>query len=443
VHQNPGNNAGAPRKVLVGDWIVWVGILSTLGLLLSSTLNVALRSPSRSRIADQLDRLGGPDALKAFITRRHDYAMTMAVWRSAAVIALFVTVLGLAESGSAERRFAHTLAACVVAWAILLVFGVAIPYAWAKYAGESLIVRLRRLLAACRFISLPLIAPLGLFDPLVRRLAGVPVQDARSYADKLEEEILSAVTEGELHGAVDSEEKQMIESVIELGEQRVDAIMTPRTEIIAVPVEAGLDTVLTAVREHGHSRIPVYESTIDTILGVLYAKDLLRHRDEEPFDLRRIMRKALFIPESKPVRELLREFQKQKLHIAVVLDEYGGTAGLVTIEDILEEVVGDIADEYEQPEPEPIKRIDDFTYEVDARVRIDDLNERLRIEVPEHPDYETVGGYVFSTLGKIPKVGERCERDNFALQVIGAEPRRVTRVLLTITPHQEDRPIES
>jgi len=320
---------------------------------------------------------------------------------------------------------------------------VAIPYAWAKYAGESLIVRLRRPLAACRFVSLPLIAVLKVFDPLVRRLAGVPVQDAQSYADKLEEEILSAVSEGELHGAVDSEEKQMIESVIELGEQRVDAIMTPRTEIIALPAGADLDTVLAAIREHGHSRIPVYESTIDTILGVLYAKDLLRHHDEEPFDLRRIMRKALFIPESKPVRELLREFQKQKLHIAVVLDEYGGTAGLATIEDILEEVVGDIADEYEQPEPEPIKRIDDFTYEVDARVRIDDLNERLQIEVPEHPDYETVGGYVFSTLGKIPKVGERCERDNFALQVIGAEPRRVTRVLLTITPQQESNQTEA
>jgi len=200
---------------------------------------------------------------------------------------------------------------------------------------------------------------------------------------------------------------------------------------------------LAMVREHGHSRVPIYEDSIDTVLGVLYAKDLLCRDEHEPFDLRRIMRKAMFIPESKPVRELLREFQKQKLHIAVVLDEYGGTAGLVTIEDILEEVVGEIADEYEQPEPEPIKQIDECTFEVDARVRIDDLNERLRIEVPEHPDYETVGGYVFSTLGKIPKVGERCDRDNFALQVIGAEPRRVTRVLLTIVAAQKSDPIES
>jgi len=429
--------------MLVIDWTVWVGVLSILGLLLSSTLNVALRSPSRSRIADQLERLGGPEALKGFITRRYDYTMTTAIWRSAAVAVMFIAVLCGGEGGMANRRFSGAAAACAVVWGILLIFGVAIPHAWAKYAGESMIVRFSWLLSAGRVVSLPLIAVLALFDPLVRRLAGVPVQDARSYADELEEEILSAVTEGELHGAVDREEKQMIESVIELGDQRVDEIMTPRTEIIAVAVEADLDTVLETIAAHGHSRIPVYESTIDTILGVLYAKDLLRREDVQRFDPRRVMRKALFIPESKPVRELLREFQKQKLHIAVVLDEYGGTAGLVTIEDIVEEVVGDIADEHEQPEPEPIKQIDEFTYEVDARVRIDDLNERLRIEVPEHPDYETVGGYVFSTLGKIPKVGERCERGSFSLQVIGAEPRRVTRVLLTIIPQPEPKQVES
>ncbi len=425
------------------DWIVWIAILSVLGLLLSSTLNVALRSPSRFRIAEQLERIGGTDALRSFVARRHQYAITTAIWRSVAVMALFIAVLYYFESEEAASTLSRTALACGVAFSLLLVFGVAIPYAWAKYAGESLIVRLRWLIETGRFVSLPLVAFLELFDPLVRRLAGVPAQDAQSYADRLEEEILSAVSEGELHGAVDREEKLMIESVIELGEQRVDEIMTPRTEVVAVPVESDLDTLLATVREHGHSRIPIYENSIDTVLGVLYAKDLLRRDGDEPFDLRKTMRKALFIPESKPVRELLREFQKQKLHIAVVLDEYGGTAGLVTIEDILEEVVGEIADEYEQPEPEPIRQIDENTFEVDARVRIDDLNERLEIEVPEHPDYETVGGYVFSTLGKIPKVGEHCDRDNFAMKVIGAEPRRVTRVLLTIVPQPQSDPIES
>ncbi len=416
----------------MGDWVIWIGLLAVVGLLLTSTLNVSLRSPSRARIAELLTRVGGSPALKRFLSRRHQYTVTTAVWRSAAVIVMFITVLYQVEGGVNETRLQRTALACVAAFGLLVVFGVAIPYAWAKYSGEWLTVRLRWLLEIGRYISFPLVAVVDLFDPLVRRLAGVPLQDARSHADLLEEEILNAISEGELHGAVDKEEKQMIESVIELGDQRVDEIMTPRTDIVALPVQADLDTVLTTIRSQGHSRIPVFEDTIDTILGVLYAKDMLSRDEKAPLDLRRIMRKTLFIPESKQVRELLREFQKQKLHIAVVLDEYGGTAGLVTIEDILEEVVGDIADEYEPAEPEAIRKIDELTYEVDARVRIDDLNERLRIEVPEHPDYETIGGYVFSTLGKIPKVGEHCERDNFSLKVIGAEPRRVTRILLTI-----------
>jgi putative hemolysin len=421
------------------SWVIWVGLAAVAGLALFSTLNVTLRSPSRARIAEQLEEIGGEEALKKFVALRHQYTMTTAILRSAMVVGLFLSVWMYAIGSlppNSNWRIAWT---CTTAWTLLLLFGVAIPYAWAKYAGEWLTVRCRWLLAGSRVICYPLLLVLDVFDPLVRRLAGVPVEDAQSYADKIEEEILNAVSEGELHGAVDSEEKQMIESVIEMGEQRVAEIMTPRTDIVAVKVEDSKEAVLNVIRKHGHSRIPVYENTIDTILGVLYVKDLLRHADETTFQLRSLMRKALFIPESKPVRELLREFQKRKLHIAIVLDEYGGTAGLVTIEDILEEVVGELADEYEVAEPEPIRQIDDLTYEVDARVRIDELNERLKIEVPEHADYETIGGFVFSSMGKIPKVGEKCEREAFAMQVIGAEARRVTRVLLTLTPEHEAR----
>jgi CBS domain containing-hemolysin-like protein len=261
----------------------------------------------------------------------------------------------------------------------------------------------------------------------------VPVRDAQSYADELEQEILDAISEGERHGAVDEEEKEMIESVIELTDTRVEEIMTPRTDVVAVPTDADLDVVLAAIRRKGHSRIPVYDKTIDTILGMLYAKDLLQRDRDTRFDVTAIMRKALFIPESKFVRELLREFQAQKVHIAVVLDEYGGTAGLVTIEDILEELVGEIRDEYDPTAPAELRRIDDSTVEVDARMRIDDLNDQLDIQLPENEDYETVGGFVFSRLGKIPTVGERWEHDNIGIQVVAAEPRRITRLRLKVT----------
>ena len=251
------------------------------------------------------------------------------------------------------------------------------------------------------------------------------------------------VSEGERHGAVDEEEKEMIESVIELTDTHVEEIMTPRTDVVALAKDADLGTVLSTIRAKGHSRIPVYDGTIDTILGVLYAKDLLQLEDGTPFDLTAVMRKVLFIPESKLVRELLHEFQERKVHIAVVLDEYGGTTGLVSIEDILEELVGEIRDEFDPTAPVELKRIDDHTVEVDARMRIDELNDDLKIELPEDEDYETLGGFVFSRMGRIPKVGEHCAHNNINIEVIAAEPRRVTRLRLNIASPSENDHSES
>ncbi|HUU85440.1 MAG TPA: hemolysin family protein, partial [Phycisphaerae bacterium] len=322
----------------------------------------------------------------------------------------------------------------VVSWVLILIFGVAIPIAWARYAGESLLTAVLPALHVLGFILRPLVGFLRLFDELVRRLAGVPLQTAQSQADELEREILNVVSEGEMHGAVDEEEKEMIESVIDLRDTDVEEIMTPRTDIAAVERTAGLQEVKSCIAESGHSRIPVYEETIDKILGMLYAKDLLQLGEGEPFNATKVMRSVSFIPETKPLRDLLHEFQEQKVHVAVVLDEYGGTAGLVTIEDILEELVGEIVDEYESEEPEAIRRIDENNVEVDARTRIDDLNDELDLNLPEDEDYETVGGFVFSRLGRIPKVGERCDHDNLAFQVIAAEPRRILRLRLHITP---------
>jgi putative hemolysin len=398
-----------------------------------------LRTPSRSRIAEEFDRRGRERLFEGFVARRPQYLLATAALRSASVFVLFVTVLYQFESVELQIGFNRIIIACTVAGMLLLIFGVAIPYAWAKYSSEGLIVRCLSLLAMLRVVCLPVIKFLELFDPIVRRLTGAPLPDAQSAADELEQEILDVVSEGELHGAVDEEEKEMIESVIELGDTRVVEIITPRTEIAALPAEADLPTVLEMIRSKGHSRIPVYEGTIDTILGVLYAKDLLGRAEDAPFQLRSLMRKALFIPESKLVRDLLRELQKQKVHIAIVLDEYGGTAGLVTIEDILEELVGEIGDEYETTAPATLKQIDETTFEVDAGMRIYDLNDQLNVMLPDDRDYETLGGFVFSTMGKIPKVGESCQFANVGIQVLAAEPRRITRLLVKVAPTEESK----
>ncbi len=418
----------------MGDWTILVGLLALVALLLFSTLNHALHVLSRARLAEQLKKVQRESVFENFVAARPQYLLATAVLRSIFTLLLLVTVFAYFDVVGSERPGAATAGSGAVALGFVLVFGVAIPNAWAKYCGEWLIVRVLPLLAAVRVLCFPVTVVLAVFDPFVRRLAGVPVRDARSYADELEQEILNAVSEGERHGAVDEEEKEMIESVIELSETRVEEIMTPRTDIVALDKNTELDDVLDIVRVKGHSRIPVFDETIDVVLGVLYAKDLLRQTKDTPFRLTAIMRKVLFVPESKLVRELLREFQTQKVHIAVVLDEYGGTAGLVTIEDILEELVGEIVDEYDRAEPVELFRIDDQTIEVDARMRIDDLNDQFDIDLPEDEDYETIGGFVFSTLGKIPEVGESCGHKNIGIQVIAADPRRIVRLRLKMVP---------
>lgn len=427
-----------PRAITLNGWVLGIGVASIFVATIWSALNFSLRLPSRARIAEQFEQVGRGGDFDSFVHLRGQYTLATAIVRSIGEAVLWVDVFCYSGVFSADPSWPRIAGTACTAWLISLVFVVAIPASWAKYSGSWLVVSLLPVLNATRWLCQPLSLVLGWFDPLIRRLAGVPIRDAKSHADELEQEILHAVTEGELHGAVDEEEKEMIESVIELTDTRVEEIMTPRTDIIALPKDSDLDTVLTTIRENGRSRIPIYAETIDTICGVLYTKDLLRRSESEPFRLDRIAHKALFIPESKHVRDLLREFQAQQVHIAIVLDEYGGTAGLVTIEDIVEELVGEIADEYEKERPAELKRLDEHTVEVDARMRIDDLNDELNLHLPEDGDYETIGGLVFSTLGKIPDVGETCAHDNVAIRVLAAEARRVTRLRLKISPPEEN-----
>jgi CBS domain containing-hemolysin-like protein len=222
----------------------------------------------------------------------------------------------------------------------------------------------------------------------------------------------------------------MIENVLELSNSTADEIMTPRTDIVAVEVNSDLQKVLETITSGGHTRVPVFEENIDNIVGLIYAKDLLAEIGRNPVDfkLRDKMRKAYFVPETKLLRVLLHEFQNQKLHIAVVLDEYGGTAGIVTLEDILEELVGEIADEYEETSAEPVKKIDENTIEADARTYIDDLNDEFDMNLPEDEDYETVGGFVFSRLGYIPKANESFDYENLTFTIASAEARKIKRI---------------
>ncbi|HUU19386.1 MAG TPA: hemolysin family protein [Sedimentisphaerales bacterium] len=318
----------------------------------------------------------------------------------------------------------------IVAIAIFSIFSLAIPHAWAKYSGEKILSRTYRLLVGFSIAAAPVLYIFRLYDGFIRRLAGVTETTPEEQHEEKQEEFITGLEQHRTDGVLDKEEQEMIENVLELSSSTADEIMTPRTDIVAVEINSDLQKVLETITSAGHTRVPVYEENIDNIIGLVYAKDLLGEigKTGDQFKLRDKIRDAYFVPESKPLRALLHEFQNQKLHIAVVLDEYGGTAGVVTLEDILEELVGEITDEYEETPPEPIKKIDQNTIEADARTYIDDINDQLELNLPEDEDYETIGGFVFSRLGYIPKTGENFDYENLKFTIASAEARRIKRI---------------
>jgi CBS domain containing-hemolysin-like protein len=323
----------------------------------------------------------------------------------------------------------------IIAIVVFSVFSLAIPRAWAKYAGEKILSRTFTLLNVFAAAAAPVLLIFRLYEGFVRRLAGIPETTPEEEHEEKQEEFITDLEQRRTEGVLDEEEQEMIENVLELSSSTADEIMTPRTDIIAAEVNSDLQKVLDTITSAGHTRIPVYEKNIDNIIGLVYAKDLLGEigKSGVEFKLRDKMRDAYFVPESKPLRVLLHEFQNQKLHIAVVLDEYGGTAGIVTFEDILEELVGEITDEYEEIPAEPIKKIDNNTIEADARTDIGDINDQCELNLPEDEDYETIGGFVFSRLGYIPKTGESFDHENLKFTIISAEARSIKRIRIQKT----------
>jgi CBS domain containing-hemolysin-like protein len=212
--------------------------------------------------------------------------------------------------------------------------------------------------------------------------------------------------------------------------------MTPRTDVVSIDADAPLPDARRLIAQSGFSRIPATRGSLDAIVGILYAKDLLGrsgHEDEDGVRVRDVMRPPVFVPETKRLGELMHEFRRRQVHAAVVLDEYGGTSGLVTMEDVVEEIVGEIADEYDPAAPPGIRPVADGGWDVDARVHVDELNDEIGVEIPEHEDYETIGGFVLSRLGAIPKPGETLEAEGLRIRVLDADPRRILRLRLERT----------
>ncbi len=321
---------------------------------------------------------------------------------------------------------------------IHLVVGTHLPKVIAIQRSEWLARRLTlrplRLMALLlRPITWPILRAVRAFSALV----GLPAAGFQRLVHT-PEEIRLLVAEGHEQGVVEADEREMVYGVFEFSDTVAREVMTPRTEVVGVPVDIGIDDLIEVIRTGGHSRLPVYDTSIDSIVGVLLVKDLLPHlhrRDpDRPFQVTEVMRDPYFVPDTKPVDDLLAEFRHQSMHLAIVLDEFGGTYGLVTMEDLLEEIVGEIQDEYDVAEHPEFADTTEGDVLINGGASISEVNDRFDLDLPE-ADFDTIGGFIFGALGRVPQVGDTVVAPRGGgeseLRVEEMDDRRVLRVRLS------------
>ncbi|MDG1895504.1 MAG: hemolysin family protein [Fuerstiella sp.] len=310
---------------------------------------------------------------------------------------------------------------------------VALPWTVSRVHGETVLYRLwPPLKLACRILA-PLWHTARQLDRMVHRIVGIPEPDSDAAANLLTDELLTVVDESCREGVMQSNASTMIHRVVDLQTEDVAAIMTPRTDMVTIDAEMPLSESLKQMLNNGFSRVPVIRDGIDDIVGILYARDLLAYavesnRESDSRTVADVAREALYAPESQGIGDLLEAMRQKKVHMAVIVDEYSGVSGLVTLEDVLEEIVGDISDEYDSEDSTLWKEHVDGRTEVDARFHMDDLNEEFGYGFPEDEEFDTIGGFVLSCFGRIPAIGEEHYWKDLKLTVLDADERHLIRV---------------
>lgn len=314
---------------------------------------------------------------------------------------------------------------------LLLAATVWLPWAIVQFASASFLYHTWPAWRLVGWALWPLSLGAKFADEVMQRLTGSS-DDEQSEEEAFEDEIRSIVTEGLHEGHLEADAREMIEAVIELGDVDVGDIMTPSSSVDACDVSRAWDDVVRFVTECGRTRIPVYQDKLDHIIGILYAKDLLPELSKpaarQERDLRKLLRKPWFVPKSKKADHLLRDFLRTHNHMAIVIDEFQAIAGVVTIEDALEEIVGEIVDEYDEEEEVAIRQFDDRSAEVLGGAHIDEINDHLGLDLPEDDEYDTIAGLVLSRFGRIPRRDESLEVDGVRIIVLDANRRRVEKV---------------
>jgi len=415
----------------VGQAWIWIAIVSALLGLLLASLHGSLDEFSRARLEVRLARAGarGERRLEWLMSRLERIRLAVAVWDMLGMAVFVVALIALLRDGFDDRSgVAAGVGGLVVFALVWLRTGLA--WAIAEHAATPVVATALPALTVLEPVARVAIVPMLGLREVVRRLVGAQPQD------DLEEELRYVMEESEREGWIDEGEMEMFERLVDFRSRTVDAVMTPRIDVVGVQATDDLEQIKEQIIAAGHSRYPVYSGDLDHIVGILYVKDLLAwlNRPMDDFRLEAILREPMVVPESRRIRDVLEDLQRDKVHLALVLDEYGGTSGMVTLEDIVEEIFGEIRDEHDpDDESEPgIVVHDDGTAEADARLRIDEFNDRLGVNLPEDGDFDTVGGWVFSGLGRIPKEGEEFELDGLGITVMEAERTHLSKLRVVV-----------
>ncbi len=316
----------------------------------------------------------------------------------------------------------NNFAILAISTVILLLFGELIPKYIAREFADSFVITSSIPLKVISTILFPFIHITSSIASILTNTRDITQEDTKIHKD----DIHTLLDESSDAGYVAEEDTDIIKNIIDLGEQKVYEAMTPRTDIIGINIEATMDEVIQTFMDSGYSKLPVYEENLDNIKGVVYVYDLFKN----PKELKSIIKEIHFVPETKKSLDMLNEFLEKRVSITIVVDEFGGTAGLITVEDIIEEMFGEIQDEYDE-EPDVCKKVAENTYVISGKVEIDFINEEFELNIPEG-EYETLGGYIITKLGRIPERGENLKIDNFDIIILHSTKTKINLVKMVL-----------
>lgn len=413
------------------DWgLVAFLVVCVLVAATASGVETAMTSVNRFRVSHLVDEgRRGARTLQRLRNDPNRFLSTILVVNTVAVIfASFAVTLLTVQLMPARWGFVGQFLISLAFSVLALIFAEVTPKSLAIRSAEPIA------LVAARPVDLlsRVLRPVLWFITLVARAATAGRGAPRPFLT--EDELLAMLNVSEQQGVIEEQERDMINQIIEAGDKPVREVMVPRTDMASIDKDASLEEVVSILNETGHTRLPIRDGDLDRIVGLVHMKDLaafLLQRDPgQPFSLEAVQRPMTFTPQTKKVMELLHEMQEERVHMKVVVDEYGGTAGLVTLEDLLEQIVGEIRDEYDLEEEEEFRVLDEHTAQVDARYPMEDLSEDLHLGIPESDDYDSVGGYILDLLGEVPEAGATFDAGGVHWTVSQVDGNRVVRVLL-------------